>query len=326
MSVLSTTWRELVRRRLLPVALLLVAALAAIPFLLAREPEPVTPPVTAAPASQKPTAASAEPIVSLVEDGERTRRRRVLGTRKNPFEPAPVKLPKPEAAPAPAPTGASAAPQAGGGSGSAPSGSPAPSYGAPSFPAPPSATPEPDRPRHLLYSLAIRFGDAATVDGLRRMNLPRLTPLPDEEQPVVVYLGVQDGGKVAVFLVDSDVVAQGDGACRPHPANCQTIHLREGETEFFDVVDEQGNVSAQYQLDLIKIHRRTTASSSRAKAARAKASEAGRRLLRAHVADAGPLRYRYDRRTGTLERMRPTAWKALAAKLAALADGARAQR
>ncbi len=39
MNALSTTWRQLVRRRLWPVAVLLVAALAAVPVLLSREAE-----------------------------------------------------------------------------------------------------------------------------------------------------------------------------------------------------------------------------------------------------------------------------------------------
>ena len=38
MNVVTTTWRQLVRRRLWPVALLLLAALVAVPVLLAREP------------------------------------------------------------------------------------------------------------------------------------------------------------------------------------------------------------------------------------------------------------------------------------------------
>jgi hypothetical protein len=74
--------------------------------------------------------------------------------------------------------------------------------------------------------------------------------------------------------------------------------MRAGDTEFFDVIDETGSVSAQYQLDLVKIHKGTTASASRAKAS----SKAGRRALQARVASAGPTGYRWDAAAGALER------------------------
>ena len=87
MSILQPIWRELLRRRLLPVAILLLAALVATPLLLAKDPEPAAaPPQPAKPATA--TAATADPIVTLVEDGDRTKRRRVLGARKDPFAPA----------------------------------------------------------------------------------------------------------------------------------------------------------------------------------------------------------------------------------------------
>ena len=95
MNVLTTTWRQLVRRRLWPVAILLVAALAAVPVLLSREPAPVTPPEqpAAAPASQtaKADEALAEPVVAKASAEDRSRRRRVLGVRKDPSTPAAAK-------------------------------------------------------------------------------------------------------------------------------------------------------------------------------------------------------------------------------------------
>jgi len=78
MNVLSTTWRQLVRRRLWPLAVLLIAALVAVPVLLARDATPVdTPalPETSAPAE---TAAAddalAEPVVAKASADDRSRR------------------------------------------------------------------------------------------------------------------------------------------------------------------------------------------------------------------------------------------------------------
>ena len=67
-------------------------------------------------------------------------------------------------------------------------------------------------------------------------------------------IGLTDHGKKAVFMVDASLAPSGDADCKPHPSNCETIELAAGETEFFDVVDDTtGNITAQYQLDLVDI-------------------------------------------------------------------------
>ena len=334
MTVITDTWRQLVQRRLLPVAVLLLAALVAVPLLLAKDPEPAPLP-TSLPAAGKESPATAalstQPIVTLVEDGAPARRRRVLGARKNPFEPAPAPQ-APRAARAqsdagqPANSGPStvgAADDGSGGSsgGSAPS-TPTSPGGTPPQSTPPAATqPNPaPKPEYELYSLTVRFGDSS-ADQLEKMNLPRLKALGSNVDPILVYLGLAGDGKTAVFLVDAAVEVQGDGICHPNPANCETIHLRVGDTELFDVKDEAGTVTAQYQMDLLEINTRTTASAAKAKAARTRASKAGREVLRAHQAEAGPLRYRYDARSGTLRKLDKKAFKAAVARVAKAATG-----
>jgi len=327
MKPLETVWRPLVQRRLLPVAILLIAALVAIPFVLASEPEPVAPvapaPVAGAESLTATTAPGTESIVSLVGDGEPAKRRRVLGASKNPFQPGPAQKVKLPPAPASAtqvqaaPTGDSPA-----GSGGSISGPSTP----PSF-TPPSSTPPavagppaPPAPKYELYSLTVRFG-ASESETLERMNLARLKALPSSKDPVLVYLGVAKDEKTAVFLVDAAVEAQGDGSCQPSPANCETIHLREGDTEFFDVKDESGNVTEQFQLDLLRIKRSTTASAAKAKAARTHVSKTGRKALLARRADSGPLRYRYDVKSGTVRKLDGKAFKAAVARATATLAG-----
>jgi hypothetical protein len=278
-------WRQLVQRRLWPVAILLVAALAAVPLALAEQPEEAAPP--APPVAQSgETALATQPIVAPATVSDRSKRRKVLGTPKNPFgladdangsaEPPDSKVATTAQEPAPAKTGGGSAPSAG---------SDAPSSGG--VTEPPAATapaePKPKPKQYDMYDLTVRFGDA--TGGAERKTLKRLEPLPSAEAPVLIYLGVMRDGKTAVFLVDHGIAALGDGDCSPTPETCEAIRLREGDTEFLDVKDEAGNVTAQYQLDLIKIHRSKTASASRAKASRA-GSKAGRRLLKARAAGA----------------------------------------
>jgi hypothetical protein len=322
-EALQNVWRELVQRRLLPVAVLLVGALVAVPFLLSKDPAPApaAPAVPTANAAQQSGAELKDPVVSLVADGTPAKRRRVLGYSKNPFEPAAA--PKVKAAATPNPGTAITVPGDTGKSDSS-GGSSSPAADAPSAPAAPVApttgTDKPAPRKYELYSLTVRFGPSDS-ESLEKMNLPRLKALPSAKDPLLVYLGPGKGGKSAVFMVDASLEPQGDGTCDPSPVNCETIELREGETQFFDVVDEAGNTTAQYQLDLIKIKRSTTASSAKAKQARAKASKAGLSALRAHQAVSGPLRYRYDTTSGTVQKLPKRTYKALLAKSARAALG-----
>jgi hypothetical protein len=298
MSAITDVWRQLVQRRLWPVAILLVAALAAVPLALAQQPEPAAPapPLDAGSAE---AALATEPIVAQATASDRGKRRKVLGSPKNPFgvidatagsaEPPDSAGSTPTQDPAPAPTGSSG--------GSAPTAG-SPSCGATEPPAStPPVEPKPAPREYAMYELTVRFGDAAAGD-LERRTLKRLQPLPSAEAPVLIYLGVMDDGKTAVFLVDHGIAAIGDGECPPTPETCETIRLRAGDTEFLDVKDETGAVTAQYQLDLIKIHKSTTASAARAQAS----SKAGKRLLEARVASAGPTGYRWNSAAGGLER------------------------
>jgi hypothetical protein len=323
-ALLTSTWRQLVQRRLLPVAILLLAALVAIPVLLAKGPSPVAaPPAAPATSDTTTTAATGAPIVSLVSDGDPTKRRRVLGVRKNPFAPAPVKTAAAPATTTVTQTTVSRTPSTGGSSassttvtgtgGSATTTAPSSTTGAPVSQTP-AVTPAPKH-SYPLYSLAVRFGDSSGT--LEKLNLARLKPLPSADNPIAVYLGISRDGKSAVFLLDDTVTAQGDGTCEPSPVSCETIHLREGDTEFLDVAGTDGATgpAAQYELDLVKIRRGATTSA--AKAAHAKVSPAGRSILRARQADTGPLRYRYDVESGTLRKLTGKAWKAVVAQAAA---------
>jgi hypothetical protein len=125
--------------------------------------------------------------------------------------------------------------------------------------------------------VSLRFGKAT---GKRRHidDVARLTPLPSIEDPFFVFLGVLDDHKTAVFLVDASATPTGDGRCKPSRAECATIHMKAGDTEFFDMVDAHGS-PVQYQLDLVEVSRRgeTTA---KAAAAYARHSLAGQELVR----------------------------------------------
>jgi hypothetical protein len=257
MNVLSTTLRQLVRYKLWPVAVLLLAALVAVPVLLAREPsapEPLTPLAVATEADDT----IAEPVVAKVSTEDRDRRRRVLGVRKDPFEPAPVT--------------AKSAKSAKTDDAEAPSSTPAPSSGGETN----GGEPAPEKVYYEPGTIIVRFGEAAETATLERFAVEKMSPVPDSEFPVLVYMGLTRDGKKAKFLVDATIEVDGDGDCKPHPSNCEIIELAVGETEFLDVInpepeedsdeestDEEETVDedtapeilASFQLDLVDIKR-----------------------------------------------------------------------
>lgn len=308
MNVLTDTWRGLVQRRLLPVALLLVAAAAAVPFLLAKD-EPAAPPAPVAVASTSGSDV-AKPIVAVASSQQREiGRGTVIGSRKNPFRPA-VGAKKGTASSA-SDTATSGTAKTQGGTGTKPGGTViVPGTGVGVSPG--------KRKAYELYTIKVRFGESSSDDlGVR--NLRRLKALPSVAEPVLIYLGLLSDAKTAVFMVESGVVVQGDGVCKPSPDNCQTLHLKEGETEFLDVLGEGDTEGAtggkQYQLDLVKIRRAKTSSASAARRAYTAEASGGRKALRSRMGRVG--RYRYDAESGTLKRIGTKAWKAQVARAAA---------
>jgi hypothetical protein len=262
MNVLTQTWRQLVRRRLWPVALLLVAALVAVPVVLAK---PATP-APAAPAdatAAAPVATPAQSYVKLASDDKPAKRRRVLGAQKDPFEPAPLPkvkhhkhakktTAKAAATATPAPSDSSGSGSVAGTGGASPVGGAVPV---------PTATPAPVK--HVpANSVDVRFGK--TDGALTRSTLAYLDTLPSASSPLLVFMGFREGGKVAEFMLTGNVTAEGDGTCSPSTQSCETLLLHKGETEFVTFAGTAHD--GEYELDLKALHPARTASASALKA------------------------------------------------------------
>ena len=97
MSVITDTWRFLKERKLWPLAILLIVAAVAVPKLLASEPTAAPVPPAAVVKSDSASVLATEPIVAPAEDADRSGRRQVLGSRKNPFKPQATPTPDSQA-------------------------------------------------------------------------------------------------------------------------------------------------------------------------------------------------------------------------------------
>jgi hypothetical protein len=256
--MLRTIWTDLVERRLWPVALALVAALVAVPMVLAggskdAAPAPAPAGNAIANAAGGGTASQAAISVATPQTGRRDR----AGAVRNPFIQPKVKSTTTAMPTTTTPSGsAPAAPGAGIPSTTTPS---APSYGGGSTPTKkPAAT-------KSVWQVDLRFGQAGNQKV--HHNVLRLSPLPSGSNPFFIFLGILADGKTAAFLVSSDATANGDGKCKPSPTQCDTIEMRAGDTEFFDVT--MGNSTViQYELDLLKVSHTKVTSSAAAHSAR----------------------------------------------------------
>ena len=77
----------------------------------------------------------------------------------------------------------------------------------------------------LAFRVDVEVGPAGATK--RRKNVKLLTALPSQSNPVLLFLGASEDGDHAVFLVSEDVVtARGDGRCVPSPADCQFLNMK----------------------------------------------------------------------------------------------------
>ena len=296
-------FEDLRRRRLLPVAILLLVALVAVPVLMLKKADPApvgtsVPAVAAGTAdglpSPKEALAGDKPLVSLAVLKQSSDLDSFAS--KNPFKPMEqVSTGGAESAPAVAPAPVAPAPGAGGPPGGSPGGglggvSPggSPSApdggsgggggggggGTPTKPAPPTNPPpatEPDKPqRKLTYALDLTFTSPRGEKSLR--NVAKLRMLPNEASPLLVFLGIGTSNDKAVFLIDSSLtVESGEGDCKPSAANCATLALEPGQVGRF--VDDQGR---RYELgiDQIRLVSATAAAARVARSARAERARA----------------------------------------------------
>lgn len=300
MTLLRAIRDDLVEKRLWPVALILVAALVALPVLVSRGAEPTAAPLPDPGLAASPVQGTAATPVQLVENGPT---QRPTGPFKDPFrgsasdpEGAPGSTAVPlnvatTVTPDPAPSGGSApttSTSAGSGTSTETPVFSDPGYvpatevpdGPNSSPAP-APTPAADGSYEAGYRVDLRWGPTSDPHAVR--DHPRLGRLMVGETAHVVFLGVRADGKTAVFMIVSGASAAGDGRCRPTVDLCSIIEMRKGDTEFLDVPTSDGIV--QYELDVERIVSREVYSAEAAERWLERFSKAGRKVVKEAIED-----------------------------------------
>jgi hypothetical protein len=331
MPFLRNVLKDLVDKRLWPVAALLVAALVAVPVVLGRSNDD-TATTAALPATGAAAGTGTNEKASVTLETTPDETRHDGGSLRDPFHAPKVTLKKvtdssstngpnvdaTSTATVPAATGSSStATVTGGSSGTTPTTVSADSSGSNTSDSP-AKTEKPAKSTETTgiaenssdtYHVSVRFGtDDAHLTTKR--DVARLSPLPSATDPFFVYLGVLEATKAkekrAVFIVSSDADPLGEGACHPTAQDCQSIELTVGQTAYFNYTAPSGVVT-QYVLQLAGIHKTEIKSEAKASAAIARHSVAGTELLRDAATRnvrfaAGARAYRYLPAAGLLQR------------------------
>jgi hypothetical protein len=247
-ELVQDTWEDLRERRLWPIALLLVLALIAIPFLLTRSAET---PLPGEPAAVAPPAAVDERTAVTLDDGGAAASGTGSSLEKfaesDPFTPpaAIARAGKGATAQATLASTSDGASGGGGGGGGSDASPPSTDGGEPAPVVPPQTRTE---TAEYEYVADVTFwnGDRRrTVKGLRKLDM-----LPNQSAPVLIFMGTAGNGGNAVFLVDSTLKARGEGRCVPSPANCAYVHIGPGAEHLFTT--EEGDA---YRLRVEEIRR-----------------------------------------------------------------------
>ena len=261
-AFLNNLYRDMRDRRLLLPALALIIAVIAVPAALSSSSATTAPPPAPA-ATGLAHEAATSPAVLTEQLGVTDYRKRLAQIKsKNPFRKHFTSVPKSAklgivqtggtssttttitgaGSSSATPSVTSTVPATGGST--IPAGSTTPS--APSS-EPPNETPKPTT-EVIQRRIDVKVGPQGDLQ--KRTGVKQLKMLPSSSTPVIAFLGTNEGGNRAFFLVSTDVTAvSGDGACLTTTPNCQFLTMKEGQVESFDYAPD----TLTYKLKLLAI-------------------------------------------------------------------------
>ena len=279
-------WHDLRAKRLWPVAVVLAVALVAVPVVLSKPSETPAPTPTAVRKAPDPRDLKALASVKLAETDER-------GSSLDTFDPSdPFRPPKKVTKAAKQASGAdssitSETPDSGsGGASPGGTGDTGSTGGGTTGGGETPSTGGGDAPTTTVqyrYVVDVTFSANDRTRHIKGME--RLDMLPNQDSPLLLFLGVSANAGNAVFLVDSTLEAAGEGRCKPRASDCAFLYLGAGSEHEF--TNEEGD---SYTLRIDEIRKvkvdGSSAAASRSKSARAAiGSPAPRRRFLSPLAD-----------------------------------------
>jgi hypothetical protein len=267
-------WHDLKEKRLWPVAVVLLAALVAVPVLLAKPAEePSAPAPVATAAGPKPEELKQLAKVKLghEEPGDGS----TLGVfdPSNPFTPPKDAIKKQKDA-----TSTDAGPSTGDKSGTPDAGT-GTDTGTDTgggtdggTTVPPGTTPPSGggKTTTTTYKYVVDLTFSANGHTRRIKGMEKLDMLPSQSSPLLIFMGVTPKGSNAVFLVDSTLDAHGEGRCKPSRSECAFAYIGAGSRFMF--TEEDGDTYTVRIDEIRKVKVTPSGNSSKAGSSKARAS------------------------------------------------------
>lgn len=251
-KLLLDLWHDLRAKRLWPVAALLVVALVALPLALHKSSSSGS---SSSAASASAPASPADKAVVVADTNTSKNSNLNDFSTKNPFQPDHAVLAA--AHPKPAAPSQTSTPS-GGGSGSGSGGASGPSSGnsvGSGGGAPAQTLPQQPKLTFYGYTIDLKFGKFGSTT-LHR-GLQKLAILPNQTNPLLIFLGVNTAENTAVFLLDSKLTAAGEGSCKPNADTCSFLYLKVDPNHNSEELSLQNadGTSTDYSVELLAIHR-----------------------------------------------------------------------
>ncbi len=272
-GILKSLKSDLLDRRMLPIVVLLVVAVAgAIAYTVlagsgsSNTPAavaigPVTPPTRGPTLAVQQAPANPNGAVAETTDGARYQHK---AGKHNPFTPLPgaVKQEVKTTTSTPAASTPSSESKSGSSTGGSSTTPTQPTQ--PTKPAAPKSKPKP-KPA---YIVKLEFGPLPTTPGtpvqLTPYELRARKQLPSASDPRIVFTGVHGSPFEAVFALTAEVIPKptSQGTCVPSTSQCESIELAAGKSEQLEYLEPTGQ-SVVYELKVISIARPEGASAAR---------------------------------------------------------------
>ena len=143
--------------------------------------------------------------------------------------------------------------------------------------------------KFAIRAVDVRMG-GDIVPRIRR-DVARLSPLPSNDAPAALFLGVLPGAKSAAFRLSPGVTVAGEGTCVPRRSMCVQLVLHKGDRAL--LTRPSGR---RLRLELVRVRVTHTPDEARARKAYDRYSPAGQCILDTVSA------YSFDRSSGLLHR------------------------
>ncbi len=273
-EILQSLKSDLLDRRMLPILVLLLAAVAgAVAYtVLAGSGSSGTPASAAAgpvaPPTQGPALAvqqaAANPNGALAETTDGARYQHNPG-KHDPFTPLPGAVKQEKVAPTS--TSSATSTSASESKSSASTGGSSTTSTQPTQPTKPAAPTKKPKPKPA-YVVNLQFGQLPTtpVPGetaqLAPYELRARKQLPSASDPKIIFTGVHGNPFEAIFALTTEVIPKGEGVCLPSTSQCESIELAAGKSEQLEYLEPTGQ-SVVYELKVVSIARPEGASAAR---------------------------------------------------------------